>query len=292
MIKLTLYYLATQMKIKQLSNSDQSIIRSFLEKDPISNLYLLDLIDRQGIDYWGMHRWEGAFNDNEELIAINADIACTRQNHPCKLSVPVGEKTACERLGERTAQRGGCERVMAERDASDAFYKGLGSPKARIYYEEELLLADSHPQESYLQLVPAKKEQLEILIEYTALMRVEDEGFDPRERDLDLWTKTISILIAQERILVHNIYDEIVFVAEVGTRSQIGAQIGSIYVPKKYRRKGLGVRGMRGIVALLLKKSDFLTLLVHKENKPAYNCHIKAGWKYHADFRVIEMDIF
>ena len=279
------------MQIKKLTNSDQPIIRAFLKQDPISNLYLLDLIDRQGIDYWGMHRWEGAF-EKDTLIALNVDIACLQPNQPCKLSVPVGDEKACLLLGQRTATLGGCERIMSERNASDAFYQGLGSPKARIYYDEELLLADSPPEGEYLQLVPAHKAQLERLIEYTALMRVEDEGFDPRERDLNLWVNTISVLIAQKRILVHTISGEIVFVAEVGTRCKMGAQVGSIYVPEKYRRKGLGVKGMKGLVAALIANSDFLTLLVNKENKPAYHCHLKAGWKYHANFRVIEMDIF
>ncbi len=279
------------MQIKKLTNSDQPIIRSFLKQDPISNLYLLDLIDRQGIDYWGMHRWEGAF-EKDALIALNVDIACIQPNQPCKLSVPIGDENACLLLGQRTAQLGGCERIMSERKASDAFYKGLGSPKARIYYDEELLLADNPPEGDYLQLIPAHKTQLEKLIEYTALMRVEDEGFDPRERDLNLWVNTISVLIAQKRILVHTISDEIVFVAEVGTRCKMGAQVGSIYVPQKYRRKGFGVKGMKGLVAALIVNSNFLTLLVNKENKPAYHCHIKAGWKYHANFRVIEMDIF
>ena len=280
------------MQLKTLRNPDQPIIRDFLGVDPISNLYLLDLIDRQGIDYWGMHRWNGVFDQDAQLISLNVDIACSLPNHPCKLSVPVGNEAGCELLGKYTASQGGSERIMAERRPSDAFYKGLGMPKARIFYDEELLIADSFPSEPFLPLQPAKKEQLETLIEYTALMRVEDEGFDPRERDYDLWEKTITILIAQQRILVHTIQDEIVFVTEIGTRAKRGAQIGSIYVPPEHRKKGLGTKGMRGVIASLIDNSSFLTLLVHRENKAAYQCHLKAGWKYHNDFRVIEMDLF
>lgn len=279
------------MQLKSLSNSDQPIIRTFLNQDPISNLYLIDLIDRQGIDYWGMHRWNGIFSE-EQLIALNADIACSHPTQPCKLSVPVGDETGCRLLGEETAKMGGSERIMAEKLAADAFYQGLGAPQARIYYDEKLLLADAHPEGLFLHLVPAKKEQLETLIEYTAHMRIEDEGFDPRERDHDLWRKTIQVLIAQRRILVHNIRDEIVFVLEVGTRSRIGAQVGSTYVPPQYRGKGIGTKGMRGAIVSLRKDSDFITLLVHKENHIAYKCHTSAGWKYYNDFRVIEMDLF
>ena len=280
------------MIIKKLSNQDQPIIRTFLEQDPMSNLYLLDLIDRQGIDYWGMHRWSGVFVENGDLVALNADIACAQPNQPCKLSVPVGDPAGCQLLGERTAKLGGCERLMAESEPADAFYQGLGTPKTRMNYREQLLFSNSTTDASSLLVTAATTKWEAILIEYTALMRVEDEGYDPRERDLDLWTRTIQVLIAQKRILIHESNDEIVFVIEVGTRAKIGAQIGSTYVPPKFRNQGIGTKGMRGVINHLLKESQCITMLVNEKNKPAMRCYEKSGWKYHKDFLVIEMDVF
>lgn len=280
------------MKIISLQNSHQTSIRSFLHEDPVSNLYLLDLLDRQGVDYWGMHRWTAISDDDGKLIALNVDIACIQPNSPCKLSVPVGDPIGCKILGQLTASKGGCERIMAERIAADAFYEGMGKPKTRIFYNELLLWNNTIPTEECAELEPATKEDLEQLIEYTALMRVEDEGFDPRERDLALWQKTVAVLISQQRILVHKQNNAIAFVIEIGTRCARGVQIGSTYVPPQFRKQGIATRGMRAIVQHALQKSTFVSLLVHEENIPAMKTYQRTGWKHHSDYRVIEMDLF
>ena len=45
--------------IRPLTNADIERIRPLLNQYPVANLYLRDLIDRQGIDYFGLHRWMG-----------------------------------------------------------------------------------------------------------------------------------------------------------------------------------------------------------------------------------------
>ena len=89
-------------QIRPLTNADIDRIRALLNHYPVANLYLRDLIDRQGIDYFGLHRWMGAF-ESDTLVAINADIAAANPTIPCKLSVPVGKPAACEALGHFTA---------------------------------------------------------------------------------------------------------------------------------------------------------------------------------------------
>ena len=70
--------------IRPLTNADIERIRPLLNQYPVANLYLRDLIDRQGIDYFGLHRWMGAF-ENDILVALNADIAAVNPKVPCKL---------------------------------------------------------------------------------------------------------------------------------------------------------------------------------------------------------------
>ena len=277
------------MHILQLQNRYIESVQDFLARDPISNLYLLDLIDRQGIDFWGLHRWTGAFKQGK-LIALNADIACLEQGLPAKLSVPVGDPNACRLLGEQTASQGGTERIMAERTAALAFYDGLGSPQYRISYAQQLLYTQSEP-ENALPLEAATQADYEQLVEYTALLRIEDEEFDPRERDFDLWKQTVSILISQQRILIHKKNNEIVFVVEIGTRSQRGAQVGSIYVPPQFRRKGFALSGVHGTTKALIQQCSLISLLVNEHNIPARRCYDKAGWIVHSNFQLIEMDI-
>ena len=81
------------------------------------------------------------------------------------------------------------------------------------------------------------------LIESTALMRLEDEGIDPRKHDYDLWHQTIEVLIAQRRIWIATDQGQLAFVIEIGTRCSKGTTIGSTYVPTKFRGQGIATRG-------------------------------------------------
>lgn len=264
---------------RTLTNTDTPQIVALLEDSPISNLYLRDLLDRQGVDYWGLHRWMGAFDDNT-LIALNVDIACTRPNEPCKLSVPVGDSEACMVLGQYTASQGGVERIMAERSASQGFWKGLGTPHPLIDHPQHVMSISERSNGPVLSIRPATKSLLTPLIQSTALMRLEDEGYDPRKNDIGLWQQTIEVLIAQRRIWVATQNDQLSFVIEIGTRCSKGTQIGSTYVPKTFRGQGYATRGMRAIVNHLLQDSAFVSLLVNEGNIPARKCYERVGFEY------------
>ena len=268
-----------KLSYRKLTNADTQIIQTLLNQQPITNLYLRDLLDRQGVDYWGIHRWMGVF-DEDELIALNVDIACMTPNAPCKLSVPVGQPEACIALGHYTATQGGVERIMAERNASLAFWQGLGSPNPLLNQAQWVMSIDARCVGETLDLRPATREYLPSLIESTALMRLEDEGVDPREKDPDLWNQTIEVLIAQRRIWIALEHKEPCFVIEIGTRAQKGTQIGSTYVPPKFRQRGLATKGMRTIVNLLLEETSTVSLLVHESNVPARKCYERVGFGY------------
>ena len=177
---------------------------------------------------------------------------------------------------------------MAPRKPADSFYEGLGAPQHRIFHDQRLFWTPEVLPGSSLQLVPAPIEQLDLLIEYTAHMRIEDEDYDPRQRDLALWKKTIAVLLSQQRILVGYFEQEICFLIEVGTRCSFGAQIGGTYVPPKFRRNGFGVRGMKGAVQHLHPVCKQISLLVNEQNLPAVSCYRKAGFLRGAAFRLID----
>jgi GNAT superfamily N-acetyltransferase len=274
--------------VRLLTNEDQEIIRFFLQKDELSNLYLLDLLDRQGIDYWGFCRWHGFFNQ-QKLIALNVDISCLQKNEPCKLSIPIGDKEACNVLGYTTKQHGGTEKILSEREASDGFYSGLESPPYRIIQSQKLFYTNKLLEGDFLPLRPAQEQEFTFLYNSTAQMRLEDEQYDPRVKNAELWTKTVQALLAQQRILIGEKDGTPCFVIEVGTRCKIGAQVGSTYVLPEFRRQGLSVRGMRGLVRSLLPTCNRISLLAHEENIPAIACYRRAGFIESTPFRLIEL---
>ena len=267
-----------------LRSSDSKAIIDLLDQSPETNLYARDLVDRQGIDLLGLHRWTGAF-ENDALIAVNLDVACI-PNQPCKLSVPMGRADACEGMGRLTLERGGCERIMAERSPADAFWIGLGQPVPSINHAQDVMYIKERSEGEHLNIRPATPEMFPILFESTALMRLEEEGMDPRIQDPDLWLQTIQILIARRLIWVAFDKGELCFVIEIGTRCQRGAQIGSTYVPPNKRGQGMATRGMRAIVNQLLSSSNCVTLLVKEENVPARKCYERVGFQYGDPYRL------
>ncbi len=271
---------------RTLTNTDNSQITSLLDQAPVTNLYIRDLVDRQGIDYWGLHRWMGAFEGNR-LVALNVDIACTQPNTPCKLSVPVGSTEACVAFGQYTASKGGVERIMAERGASQGFWQGLGSPKPLIDHPQDVMFISEKSEGDTLNIRPATKNHLKDLVESTALMRLEDEGQDPRTKDYSLWQRTIEVLVAQRRIWIATEDDQLAFVIEIGTRCSKGTQIGSTYVPKKFRGRGYATQGMRAIVNNLLGDTQFVSLLVNEGNIPARKCYQRVGFQYGDPYQLL-----
>jgi hypothetical protein len=272
--------------IRTLTNADTESIRTLLNQDPVANLYLRDLLDRQGVDYFGLHRWLGAFDDGV-LIALNVDIACTLPNTPCKLSVPVGNPNVCVVFGEYTASQGGSERIMSTRQSSEAFWQGLGFPEPIINHPQHVMSIHQPSEGDALSIRPATKSMLPDLIESTALMRLEDEGIDPRKHDYGLWQQTIEVLIAQRRIWVATEQGKLAFVIEIGTRCSKGTQIGSTYVPPQFRGQGFSTKGMRAIVNHLLQDTEFVSLLVNEGNSIARKCYERVGFQYGSEYQLL-----
>ena len=271
--------------VRTLINADIQHIRGLLDQHPVANLYLRDLVDRQGIDYFGLHRWMGAFEDGV-LVALNVDIAAANPAIPCKLSVPVGRPEICRMFGQYTADQGGSERIMSLRSSSEAFWQGLGSPTPLIAHPQHVMYIREPSEGERLSIRPATKSMLMELIDSTALMRLEDEGIDPRKHDYDLWHQTIEVLIAQRRIWIATEQTQLSFVIEIGTRCSKGTQIGSTYVPPQFRGQGMATKGMRAIVNHLLQDTEFVSLLVNEGNTPARKCYERVGFEYGPDYQL------
>ena len=79
------------------------------------------------------------------------------------------------------------------------------------------------------------------------------------------------------------------FMIEIGTRCEMGAQVGSTFVPDSFRGRGLGVLGMRGCLKYLVAHSSFVSLLCRESNIPAMKTYRRAGLQEGVGFRMISM---
>ena len=275
------------MKI-QLSNSDQfQDAWNLLSRDVRCNLFQLDLLRNK--DQLQAYEWTATY-ETEKMLSVSVSKARMFPGFPSQMSVPYGDPKGCRLLGAWEKERGGTLNIFAEQKSSDAFYDGLGSPKASINTTERLFYADFEPEKNtYLPLRLAKLAEWKSLLEMAAQMQEEDLGFNPLEKNPDAFQVAFQTRIKEERVLVGDVEGKVGFMIEVGTRCELGVQVGSTFVPNSFRGQGLGVLGMRGCIKFLISRSSFVSLLCRESNIPAMKTYRRAGLKQGNCFRMISM---
>ena len=277
----------SMMKI-QLSNSDQfQDAWNLLSQDKICNLYQLDLLKNKDLSRF--YEWTAVY-ESEKMIAVSVSKARMFPGFPAQMSVPYGDPHGCMLLGMWEKERGGTLNIFAEQKSSEAFYEGSGSPKASINTTEILFYADFMPEEgTFLPLRLAKIDEWEALLGMAAQMQQEDLGFNPLEKNPAAFQVAFQTRIKEERVLVGDVKGKVGFMVEIGTRCEMGAQVGSTFVPDSFRGQGLGVLGMRGCLKFLISRSSFVSLLCRESNIPAMKTYRRAGFTEGVCFRMISM---
>ena len=271
-----------------LSNSDQfQEAFDLLYKDILCNLFQLDLLQHKDPSH--SFEWTAVYQDNK-MIAVSVSSKRFFAGFPSQMSVPYGESKACRLLGEWEKERGGTLNIFAEQQASNAFYEGLGSPNTSIDCTERLFYADFEPEEgTYLPLRVARLDEWKDLLSMAAQMQEEDLGFNPLEKNSAAFQVAFQTRLKEERVLIGEIEGKVAFMIEVGTRCELGSQVGSIFVPDFFRGQGLGVLGVRGCLKFLLSRSSFVSLLCRESNIPAMKTHRRTGFTEGVPFRMISM---
>ena len=279
----------SSMIIHSIHKPDQRAeIVAFLMRSVPTNLYQIDILKNLWSQPFVLFECLAVYKRGEP-ISVVVTAGRPFKGLPAGMCVPYGDLEGCRLLGHVEAQHGGTRHVMGRREACDAFYEGLGEPDTTIFCDERLFYADFIPEEgSYLPLRLASLCELETLLPMVAQMEIEDLGRDPRV-EWERYKTSLIQRITQERILVGEYDGSIAFLIEIGTRCDLGTQVGTVFVSPAYRNKGLGRRGIRGCLAYLLGDSAMVTLLARESNLPAMRMHERTGFTKGAPFRLICM---
>lgn len=263
-------------------------VRALLEQDPVANLFLLDMLDRDGLPR--------SKDRNVWLLAQDPDRAIrsvlygsfSGGRQPAATSVAWGDPAGCALLGRWLGMRGGTRLLVGPRAACDAVWTGLGEPRARTRFDQRLYVCDAPPEGDVVDVEPARVADVDVLVELHSAMLHEDLGIDPRDLDpLTLRAQALLRIRDQRTWVVRDDQGVPVFCIDIGTWGGRGAQVGGTYVAPSARGRGLAARAMRALNQRFLQEVPRVTLHVNEANIPAVKTYERSGFRTASPFRLM-----
>jgi ribosomal protein S18 acetylase RimI-like enzyme len=270
-----------RVELRRLERSDEGSLEALLLEAPEVNLFLLGHLRVHPIDrsvWWGAVGREG----------VEGACLCV----PERLVVPYFPDPAlAEGVAARCPPSGPGTLLVGPRAASDAIWRGWGSPKARIWYDQRLYVARRPP--SPLAESPLELGLRRARVEETELIALQSGRMEEEDLGRNTWTlqREAQLRASRDRILSGRTWvieraGRIVFQVHVGTVTREGCQLGGTYVPPELRGQGWAVRGMMALTAHLLERVDMVSLHVNEANAPAVRCYERAGFQRAAAYRL------
>lgn len=266
------------MKIERASQAHEHAIEELLDRDRLTNMFLLGLLGTQPLDHACWY-----------VATVGEQVEAVVMILPRLLAVPYAvEPSTCEVLGTFVRDRHTpCLTVgpRADCDALWAAWSPNSEPLRRIdqrLYRCSEVADEPEP----ARLRAARPDEWMEIAEYARQMEIEDLGRDPAAHDPDLHAKVVKGRIAAGRTLVIEAQGEIGFTVNIGTETSFGCQVGGTFVPPHLRGRGLATRGMRAATRHLLRRHPVVTLHVNEENHPAVRCYEASGYQAGPAFRI------
>lgn len=265
----------------------------FLEREPVSGLFLLGLLSR------GLESVPGQFYvapGDRTPGRRGGSVAALAYLGDGGLLVPEGDDAAgLEQLAVglfRSWRR--VRVVVGPRSSADLLWGQWWRPgidlRPRLWRDHLLFrmdAADLQPGPEEPGLFRAAPPDLDELVEASAAMRLEELGDDVlrtnplgfHQRVAERIRSGVSWIVRDER--------GIAFKVDVGTYCRHGAQLEGVYTRPDRRGAGLATRSLRRLCRLLLKEVPRVTLHVWEENHPAVACYRRLGFVLQAPYRVV-----
>lgn len=166
-----------------------------------------------------------------------------------------------------------------------------GAP--RELRSEQPLLATSQlsefPPDPEVRLVRA--DELDVYLTAAVAMFIEEVGVDPRANDGGRgYRRRIASLIAAGRAWARFEDGQVVYKAEIGSRSATVGQIQGVWVHPLYRGRGLGSAGTATVVDAVVRSGRVASLYVNSFNFPARRAYARIGLTQVATFTTVLLD--
>ena len=262
-------------------------LRALLVARPEETLFHLAVLDERGVQAgpgegaFGFYGWPD----------VGALRACVFVGGSWFASAFAPDPRDAAELGFRVRDTLRLRRAVGERGATDAFWSawGDGLVQTVLSHEQQLMVVRAGEVAALALpgLRPAVASEEGAVHTAAAEMQLEELGVDPRVEEPSMFRAQVSERLRAGRTWVLVERDEIVFKAEIALKSRLGAQIGGVWVPPRFRGRGLATRGVSDLSRRLLEQVPTVSLHVHEKNVPAVRAYRKAGFHDLLPFRLL-----
>ncbi len=272
--------------LERLGPADVPELLTFLDDDPVSNVYPLALVLRDGLvrprdEYWVARR-DGRITSLLYLGGLSGAV------------LPVGgDLPAMRALGRlaagRMAQLPKRFQVVGPRAAVYALlevFPGDGPP-ARLTRDQYYLSLEQGalpPFERLPELRPARREDYPIVYETGAALRTEELLEDPRDVDPIAYARRVEEDCRDGHTYVWRDARGLCFRAGISALTADAAQISGVYTPPALRGQGIARRALAELCARALQRARRVCLFVNDFNAPALALYKRLGFTLRAEW--------
>ena len=272
--------------LDRLGPRDVPEVLSFLEDDPVLNVYLVALVLRDALArpndaWWGARR--GGRLSALVYVGVNSGAVLPTGRDTEALS-QLGERAALE-LAERPAR----VQLIGPQAAVGAMrerFPGEGLPLRLERTQVYMSLARTPGTAGTLcpELRTARREDYSFLYHAGAELRTEELLEDPREVDPVAYARRVEEECRDGWTWVVRDARGLCFRAGISALTKDAAQVSGVYVPPALRGQGIARRALGELCARLLMRTRHVCLFVNDFNEPAIALYRRLGFTSLADW--------
>jgi predicted GNAT family acetyltransferase len=264
--------------------ADEAETLSFLETRPVHTVNLRGLIRDNGLD---SPRNRGQFYGYRDAGGRLEGVALIGH-------ATLVETRTARALESIARQARGCTRahmILGEQEMVKEFWSHYAADgqKPRLACRE-LLFELNWPVavcQDVAGLRPATLDDLDLIIPVHVSMAVEENGFNPLEKDPVGFRERYARRVERGRtwILVED--GKVAFKTEVYADTPQAVYLEGVYVSPDARGKGLGLSCLSQLSRTLLRRTETVCVLVNEENARAQAFYRKAGFRFTSTYETI-----
>ena len=275
---------AASVRVERLVNSDAAEVLQFLAQRPIHTVAMMSLI-----------------NDNGVVSPFNRGTfyGCRDLNGKLEGVALVGHATLMETISDRALaalaemarECPSTHMIMGEKERVADFWKHYSEAGRRQRLAcREWLYELSRPVEGRERiegLRPATASELDLVMPIQAELAFAESGVNPMQVDPQGFRARCLRRIEQGRtwVLVEN--NQLVFKADVISKTREVIYLEGIWLRDDYRHKRVGTRLMAELMRVLFADTKSVCLLVNETNESAQAFYRKCGFHFRATYETI-----
>jgi hypothetical protein len=290
---MTAAFQPSQTTIRRIGRGQDELLKSFLERDPVENLFMLSWAESFGTA-------PPSQSDLFEFLALEVEgvlsaIALVVAKRLVLLDSLDAEWSS--HFGEDFVRRGVVlEHVVSSRRCVSPFWNAYtrGGLAARLDRNQTLYVLErdaflSQDWGTTTEITLANSFDIDAVFLASARMHAEETLEDPLERDARHFRRHVEHRISSERTWVwFNERRRLLFKADISAQSSYGAQISGVYTPPALRGQGIATRALRDLCLALFERGyPRVTLYVNDENDSAIRVYEKIGFARHSAYETV-----